>query len=55
MDAFYFLYVVPFADTYLLKSLDSFDFDSLNNARLVLIPCGGVAKQRLSDVAQRNA
>lgn len=30
------------ADTYLLKSLDTFDFDGLNgNARLVLIPCEG--------------
>ena len=30
------------ADTYLLKSLDTFDFDGLNgNERLAVIPCGG--------------
>ena len=30
------------ADTYLLKSLDTFDFDGLNGKeRLAIIPCGG--------------
>ena len=30
------------ADTYLLKSLDTFDFDGLNGKeRLAVIPCGG--------------
>jgi hypothetical protein len=29
------------SDTYLLKSLDTFDFDALDNERLALVPCEG--------------